>query len=73
MAIATGKARCNMCSKEKSTVRCEGYLQIFCFNHLISHRQELSKQLDEIEVNRDLFRQTLNEQINDGQKHFLIN
>jgi hypothetical protein len=72
MATATGKARCVTCGKEKSAVRCEGCLQIFCFNHLTVHRQELSQQLDEIEINRDLFRQTLNEQTNDRQKHFLI-
>ena len=47
-------------------------LQIFCFNHLTDHRQELSQQLDEIEINRDIFRQTLNEQINNPKKHSLI-
>jgi hypothetical protein len=72
MATATGKARCITCDKEKSAVRCEGCLQIFCRIHLTDHCQELSQQLDEIEINRDLFRQTLNEQTNDRQKHFLI-
>ena len=72
MATATGKARCVTCNKEKSAVRCEGCLQIFCFDHLTNHRLKLSEELDEIEINRDLFRQTLNEQINDPQKHSLI-
>jgi uncharacterized Fe-S cluster-containing radical SAM superfamily protein len=72
MATATGKALCITCNKEKSAVRCEGCQQIFCRNHLTDHCQELSEQLDEIEINRDLFQQTLNEQINDPQKHFLI-
>jgi hypothetical protein len=72
MASGTGKARCVTCDKEKSAVRCEGCLQAFCYDHLTDHRQELSRQFDEIEVNRDLFRQTLTEQENDPQKHALI-
>jgi chromosome segregation ATPase len=72
MSIATGKARCIICEKEKSAVRCEGCLQIFCYNHLNDHRQQLSQHFDELEINRDLFRQTLNEQINHPQKHILI-
>ncbi|CAF1423880.1 unnamed protein product [Adineta steineri] len=61
-AAATVKARCVTCGKDRNTVRCDGCSQPFCYNHLGDHRQELSKQLDEIEVNRDLFRQTLTEQ-----------
>jgi len=72
MATTNGKARCVTCTKEKGAVRCEGCHQIFCRTHLTEHCQQLSQQLDELEVNRDLFRQTLNEQINDPQKHFLI-
>jgi hypothetical protein len=72
MATATGKSRCVTCGKEKGAVRCEGCQQIFCFDHLTNHRQELSQQLDEIEINRDLFRQTLNEQTNNREKHSFI-
>ena len=72
MAEATGKGRCVICEKEKSAVRCEGCLQIFCRVHLNDHSQQLNKELDEIEMNRDLFRQTLNEQTNNPQKHPLI-
>jgi hypothetical protein len=72
MATVTGKARCVICKKERSAVRCEGCLQIFCFNHLNDHRQDFNRELDEIEMNRDLFRQTLNEQINHPPKHILI-
>ncbi|CAF1582849.1 unnamed protein product [Adineta steineri] len=61
-ATAAGKARCVTCGKEKSTSRCDGCSQPFCYKHLGDHRQELNKQLDEIEVSRDLFRQTLTEQ-----------
>ncbi|CAF0750814.1 unnamed protein product [Adineta steineri] len=72
MATVTGRARCVTCNQERSAVRCEGCSQIFCYDHLTDHRQELSVQFDEIERNRDLFRDTLNKQINDSQNHFLI-
>ena len=72
MATANGKACCAICGKEKSSYRCGGCSREFCFNHLADHKQELSKQFDEIVVNRDLFRQTLTEQPADPQKHVLI-
>jgi hypothetical protein len=72
MATATGKGRCITCSKEKRVVRCEGCSQLFCFDHLPDHRQELSQQLDDIEIHRDVFRQTLIEQTDDPNKHLLI-
>jgi len=72
MATATGKARCISCGKEKAVMKCGGCSQDFCFNHMTDHRQELSKQMDEIEVTRDLFRQTLTEQTSKPQKHALM-
>lgn len=68
----TGKAPCVRCGKEKSAVRCEGCSQTFCYDHLADHRQELSHQLDEIETDRDSFRQILNLHITDQQKERLI-
>ena len=70
--MSTSKSRCVVCEKEKSAVRCEGCLQIFCRTHYHNHYEELGRQLDEIEVNRDLFRQSLTEQINTPEKHVLI-
>ncbi|CAF1619818.1 unnamed protein product [Adineta ricciae] len=72
MASGNGKSRCFTCGKEKRAVRCEGCLQVFCYDHLTDHRQELNKQLDHIEHTRDLFRQTLNEQMNHPQIHLLV-
>jgi DUF438 domain-containing protein len=72
MATAAGRNRCVTCGKDKATLRCGGCLQEFCFNHSADHRQELSRQLDELEVSRDLFRQTLTEQTTDLQTHALI-
>ena len=72
MATTTDKNRCAICNKEKATLRCGGCSKDFCFSHVADHRQELSKQLDEVEVTRDLFRQTLTEQTSQSQNHPLI-
>lgn len=66
------KARCVSCGKEKAVMKCGGCSNDFCFNHMTDHRQELSQQLDEIENIRDLFRQSLTEQISKPQKHALL-
>jgi DNA repair exonuclease SbcCD ATPase subunit len=72
MATTTGKTRCIICEKEKATSKCSGCLEDFCFNHLVEHRQQMTKELDELEDKRNLFRQTLTEQIKNLQKHSLI-
>jgi len=72
MTTVLGKNRCITCGKDRATLRCGGCLQELCFNHSLDHRQELNKQLDEIETTCDLFRQTLTEQTTDPQKHSLI-
>jgi transposase-like protein len=72
MATSTIKNRCVICGKEKASFKCEGCSQTFCYKHVNDHRQELNKQLDVIEVTRDLLRQTLNEQTVDPQQHPLI-
>ena len=72
MATTNGKTRCVICDKEKATLRCGGCLQEFCYKHLGDHRQNLNKQLDEIEVNRDLLRQTINEQTANPKINSLI-
>ncbi len=72
MAKAVGKIRCVTCGKDKAIFKCGGCQQDFCYNHSTDHRQELSKQLDEIEVTRDIFRQTLTEQTDEPQKNSLV-
>jgi tRNA uridine 5-carbamoylmethylation protein Kti12 len=72
MATAIERTRCVTCGKEKATLKCAGCSQDFCFDHVTDHRQELSKQLDEVEVNRDLFRQTLTEQTVKPEEHPLM-
>jgi len=68
----TSKSYCVTCSKQRSTFRCSGCSQEFCFNHLTDHKRQLNKQLDEIEINRDLFQRSLNDRISKPQKHVLI-
>ena len=68
----TGKSRCSKCGKEKATTKCGGCLKDFCFNHWEPHRQELTQQLDEIDVNRDVFRQSLTQQSEQSNNYALI-
>jgi hypothetical protein len=72
MATGTGRTQCATCEKEKVAYKCEGCSQTFCYNHLGEHRQQLNKQLNEIEITRDLFQQTLTQQTTEPQKHPLI-
>jgi chromosome segregation ATPase len=72
MANATSENRCTICNKPNAILKCGGCLGDFCYNHVREHRQELNKQLDEIEITRDVLRQILNEQIKEPQKHVLI-
>jgi hypothetical protein len=57
MATAIGNACCVVNCKGKFTFKCGGCLQDFCYKHVADHRHDLYKQLDEIEVNRDVLRQ----------------
>ena len=68
-----GRTRCVTCGKDnKATFTCRGCLEDFCYNHITDHRQDLSKQLDDIEVTRDLFRQTLTQHTQQPHKHISI-
>ena len=72
MATPTNQSRCGTCGKGKATSRCVGCLQDFCLTHFIEHRQQLSRQLDQIEQDRDLFQQTINEQKINPQNNLLV-
>jgi DNA repair exonuclease SbcCD ATPase subunit len=63
----SGKTRCVTCGKDKAIFKCGGCQQDFCYNHSTDHRQELGRQLDELEVTRDLFRETLTEKTDQTQ------
>ncbi len=68
MATSTGKTQCVTCGRDKVTYKCEGCSKAFCINHLNEHHQFLLKQLDDVENQRNVFRQTLTEQATDPQK-----
>ena len=70
--MMTSKNKCVRCEKDRSAVRCEGCLNLFCFNHLNEHRQELSQHLEEIELNRDIFKQNLIEQTTDVNRNAFL-
>ena len=72
MTIVINKARCATCLKENAIMKCEGCSQSFCYNHVTDHRQELNKQLEEVEVTCNVIRQSITEQINHSQKHSLL-
>lgn len=73
MATTPGRTRCKKCGKEKVTSKCSGCFQDFCYVHLGEHRQELSKQLDEIGAHCDQFQEKIAQQAaNNAQKHTLI-
>ncbi len=72
MTTIGNKTRCVTCGKDKVTYECDGCLHRFCFYHLAEHRQQLEKQLDDIENQRNVFQQTLSEQTINLQKHSFI-
>jgi hypothetical protein len=72
MATANIKTLCSSCGKQNGRVTCEGCSKLFCLNDFNGHRQELGTQLDEIEVDRDLFRQMLTENVSKPQNHALM-
>ncbi|CAF1208426.1 unnamed protein product [Adineta ricciae] len=72
MATSTGKTHCVTCGKDRVAYKCEGCLQSFCLNHLNEHNRTLSIELDELENQRNLFRQILTEQKTNPEKHSLI-
>ena len=72
MATATSKRYCVTCEKQKVVYKCEGCSQHFCINHLNAHHQLITKQLDDLENKRNIFRQCLAEQTTHPQKYSLL-
>ncbi|CAF5080378.1 unnamed protein product [Rotaria sp. Silwood1] len=63
MATATpsDRAKCFSCDKEKIIYPCEGCSKKFCLKDLTEHRQNLNKQFEGIENERNQFYQKLTE------------
>lgn len=72
MMATSQREICNTCKRESGQVTCKGCSKTYCLNHFNEHRQQLETQFDDIEVNRDVFRQNLTESIAHLEKHILI-
>ncbi|CAF1452795.1 unnamed protein product [Adineta steineri] len=72
MTASSNKLLCIKCEKVKATLKCAGWSQNYCYDHLRDHRQELNAQLDHIGNNYNHFRQLFNEYINNSQIHAFI-
>lgn len=58
--LALERIDCFICTKEnRGILRCEGCLKTFCMSHIMEHRQELAKTLENMEYKRDLVQQSL--------------
>jgi hypothetical protein len=72
MATSTKQVHCDTCAKARATYKCDGCLITFCRSHLNEHQQLLIKQLEHLENQRNVFRQTLTEESKDPQIHSSI-
>lgn len=72
MATGTVKIPCVTCKRRNVTYQCEGCEQSFCPEHLAEHQKELGQRLDDVENERNLFKQTLTQHLHDGSKHPLF-
>jgi hypothetical protein len=70
MSTLTRHNSCVICGKENASLQCEGCSGTFCWNHANDHRQELIKQFDSIELNRNLFQERFSQ--NDPEKNLLF-
>src|ERR1700761_5003416 len=73
MATSTSrKAPCATCGKVIGMFTCRGCQKDFCTRHVAEHRQELGKQMDELTLDHDRFRQNVMEQTPESQHHLLM-
>lgn len=72
MATSDRQTSCTTCQMEKNTYKCSGCEQNFCLDDLSEHRQQINRLLDEFENERNIFRQTLNEQLENPQNQTFI-
>ncbi len=63
------KLPCAKCSKTSGLFMCRGCGKDFCMHHANEHRQELGKQLDELTLEHDQFREKLIEETTKPQSY----
>lgn len=71
MEASNKKRSCVKCPKGPGQVSCGGCEQWFCVKHLLEHRQEVSRQMDNLTHEHDQFKESLITKNND-QEHPLI-
>ncbi len=71
-ASTSQKAPCATCGKVTGMFTCRGCQKDFCTRHVAEHRQELGKQMDELTLDHDRFRQNLIDQTREPRRHPLI-
>ncbi|CAF0834339.1 unnamed protein product [Didymodactylos carnosus] len=70
--MATGpKVQCTKCTKNAAIIACEGCSAKFCRQCFNGHRQDLSKELDNITYEHDMFKQQLEGPKADGPHRLL--
>ena len=62
---------CSQCQKRQGHATCGGCERWFCMKHLLEHRQDLSRQMDECILERDQLQANLTTDDND-QQHLLL-
>ncbi|CAF1522034.1 unnamed protein product, partial [Didymodactylos carnosus] len=67
----TSKAQCAKCEKNSGILTCDGCLEKFCRRCFNDHRQDLSKQLDNVVYEHDMLKQQL-EMPNENDSHRLL-
>jgi hypothetical protein len=58
--------------KSLGILKCEGCSQIFCRIHVNEHRDELSHQWDEIVLEHDTLKETINKQNDEQNNHQVL-
>ncbi|CAF1509520.1 unnamed protein product [Rotaria sordida] len=70
--LTTQKTLCAICGKVFGYFTCRGCQKDFCKRHVAEHQQELSRQLDDLTLDHDQFRQRLTEHAQQPQYHSYI-
>ncbi|CAF1077948.1 unnamed protein product [Adineta ricciae] len=70
--MTSNKIACSSCKKTTAGYICRGCWESFCFEHLTEHRQKLSQQLDETELDRDQFQQNIQDKKQNLQNDALV-
>ncbi|CAF1478475.1 unnamed protein product [Didymodactylos carnosus] len=68
---ATSKAQCAKCEKNSGILTCDGCLEKFCRRCFNDHRQDLSKELENVVYEHDMLKQQL-EMPNANDSHRLL-